>query len=200
MNKISCTIFFLLSVFVASSQSIDIDILQKINVNRNTEFDPAFKTITNTAIPISIATPVMMYTIGLIQKDSLIKQKALFIGETFLASAFITIASKSIIKRDRPYVTHPSIQPLSVEGSYSMPSAHTSSAFATATSLSMAYPKWYVVVPSFVWASSVGYSRMHLGVHYPSDVLVGALVGSGSAFLTQKANQWLNKKRKKNKI
>jgi membrane-associated phospholipid phosphatase len=200
MNKISCTIFFLLSVFVASSQSIDIDILQKINVNRNTEFDPAFKTITNTAVPLSIATPVMMYTIGLIQKDSLIKQKALFIGETFLASAFITIASKSIIKRDRPYVTHPSIQPLSVEGSYSMPSAHTSSAFATATSLSMAYPKWYVVVPSFVWASSVGYSRMHLGVHYPSDVLVGALVGSGSAFLTQKANQWLNKKRKKNKI
>jgi membrane-associated phospholipid phosphatase len=39
---------------------------------------------------------------------------------------------------------------------------------------------------------------MHLGVHYPSDVLVGALVGSGSAFLTQKANQWLNKKREKN--
>ena len=200
MNKISCTIFFLLSVFVASSQNIDIDILEKINVNRNTEFDPAFKTITNTAIPISIATPVMMYTIGLIQKDSLIKHKALFIGETFLASAFITIASKSIIKRDRPYVTHPSIQPLSVEGSYSMPSAHTSSAFATATSLSMAYPKWYVVVPSFVWASSVGYSRMHLGVHYPSDVLVGALVGSGSAVLMYKANQWLNKKRKKNKI
>lgn len=200
MNKISCTIFFLLSVFVASSQSIDIDILQKINVNRNTEFDPAFKTITNTAVPLSIATPVMMYTIGLIQKDSLIKQKALFIGETFLASAFITIASKSIIKRDRPYVTHPSIQPLSVEGSYSMPSGHTSSAFATATSLSMAYPKWYVVVPSFVWASSVGYSRMHLGVHYPSDVLVGALVGSGSAVLMYKANQWLNKKRKKNKI
>ena len=200
MNKISCTIFFLLSVFVASSQSIDIDILQKINVNRNTEFDPAFKTITNTAVPLSIATPVMMYTIGLIQKDSLIKQKALFIGETFLASAFITIASKSIIKRDRPYVTHPSIQPLSVEGSYSMPSAHTSSAFATATSLSMAYPKWYVVVPSFVWASSVGYSRMHLGVHYPSDVLVGALVGSGSAVLMYKANQWLNKKRKNNKI
>lgn len=200
MNKISCTIFFLLSVFVASSQSIDIDILQKINVNRNTEFDPAFKSITNSVIPISITTPVMMYTIGLIQKDSLIKQKALFIGETFLASAFVTIASKSIFKRDRPYVTHPSIQPLSVEGSYSLPSAHTSSAFATATSLSMAYPKWYVVVPSFVWASSVGYSRMHLGVHYPSDVLVGALVGSGSAVLMYKANQWLNKKRKKNKI
>jgi membrane-associated phospholipid phosphatase len=173
MNKISCTIFFLLSVFAVSAQNLDIDLLKKINVNRNTAFDPALKSITNTAVPLSIATPVVMYTIGLIQKDSLIKQKAVFIGETFLASAFVTIASKSIIKRDRPYVTHPSIQPLSVEGSYSMPSGHTSSAFATATSLSMAYPKWYVVVPSFVWASSVGYSRMHLGVHYPSDVLVG---------------------------
>lgn len=200
MNKISCTIFFLLSVFAVSAQNLDIDLLKKINVNRNTAFDPALKSITNTAVPLSIATPVVMYTIGLIQKDSLIKQKALFIGETFLASAFVTIASKSIIKRDRPYVTHPSIQPLSVEGSYSMPSGHTSSAFATATSLSMAFPKWYVVVPSFVWASSVGYSRMHLGVHYPSDVLVGALVGSGSAVLMNKANQWLNKKRKKNKM
>jgi membrane-associated phospholipid phosphatase len=200
MNKISCTIFFLLSVFAVGAQNLDIDLLKKINVNRNTAFDPALKSITNTAVPFSIATPVVMYTIGLIQKDSLIKQKALFIGETFLASAFVTIASKSIIKRDRPYVTHPSIQPLSVEGSYSMPSGHTSSAFATATSLSMAFPKWYVVVPSFVWASSVGYSRMHLGVHYPSDVLVGALVGSGSAVLMYKANQWLNKKRKKNKM
>jgi membrane-associated phospholipid phosphatase len=38
---------------------------------------------------------------------------------------------------------------------------------------------------------------MHLGVHYPSDVVVGALVGSGSAFLCYKANQWINKKRKK---
>ena len=198
MNKLSCTIFFLMSFFVVSAQNIDIDILTKINVNRNSAFDPTFKLITNTAVPLSITTPVVMYSIGLIQKDSVIKQKALFIGETFLASAFVTIASKSIIKRDRPYVTHPSIQPLSVEGSYSMPSGHTSSAFATATSLSLAFPKWYVVVPSFVWASSVGYSRMHLGVHYPSDVLVGALVGSGSAFLTQKANQWLNKKREKN--
>ena len=200
MNKISCTIFFLLSVFAVSAQNLDIDLLKKINVNRNTAFDPALKSITNTAVPLSIATPVVMYTIGLIQKDSLIKQKAVFIGETFLASAFVTIASKSIIKIDRPYVTHPSIQPLSVEGSYSMPSGHTSSAFATATSLSMAFPKWYVVVPSFVWASSVGYSRMHLGVHYPSDVLVGALVGSGSAVLMNKANEWLNKKRKKNKM
>lgn len=199
MNKISCTFFFLLSVFIASSQNIDIDILNKINSNRNATLDPTFKAITNTAVPLSIATPVVLYSIGLIKKDSLIKQKALIVGETFLASAFITLASKKIIKRERPYLRYAQLEPVVFENSYSMPSGHTSTAFATATSLSLAYPKWYVIAPSFIWAGSVGYSRMHLGVHYPSDVLVGALVGSGSAYLTSKANQWLNKNRKKDR-
>ncbi|WP_256604704.1 phosphatase PAP2 family protein [Sphingobacterium multivorum] len=67
-------------------------------------------------------------------------------------------------------------------GGYSFPSGHTSSAFATASALSRAYSKWYVVAPSLLWASSVGYSRMYLGVHFPSDVLTGAVLGTGAAF------------------
>ncbi|MDO9339524.1 MAG: phosphatase PAP2 family protein, partial [Bacteroidales bacterium] len=55
----------------------------------------------------------------------------------------------------------------------------------------LAYPKWYIIVPSYTWASTVAYSRMDLGVHYPSDVLIGALVGAGSAYLTYKINQKL---------
>ncbi len=184
--------------FIGNTQNIDFEVLKNINVNRNTALDPTFKTITNSAVPISIATPILIYSVGLIHHDSLVKQKALFLGESFLASAFITTVLKDVIRRERPYVNHPEIQPISSEGSYSMPSGHTSTAFATATSLRIAYPKWYVVVPSFVWASSVGYSRMHLGVHYPSDVFVGALVGSGSVYLTRKLNQWIN--RKSNKI
>lgn len=198
MNKISCTIFFLLSFVIVSSQNIDFNILKQVNSNRNKALDPTFKAITNSAIPISIATPVVLYSIGMIQKDSLIKKKAVFVGETFLVSAFITLASKQIIKRERPYNRYLELDPVVFENSYSMPSGHTSTAFATATSLSLAYPKWYVIAPSFVWAGSVGYSRMHLGVHYPSDVLIGAFVGSGSAYLTLKVNQWLNKKHKMN--
>lgn len=197
MNKISCTIFFLLSFVIVSSQNIDFNILKQVNSNRNKALDPTFKAITNSAIPISIVTPVVLYSIGMIQKDSLINKKAVFVGETFLVSAFITLASKQIIKRERPYNRYLELDPVVFENSYSMPSGHTSTAFATATSLSLAYPKWYVIAPSFVWAGSVGYSRMHLGVHYPSDVFIGALVGSGSAFLTHKANQWLEIKSRK---
>ena len=197
MNKVIGFFVFFFCVSIIHAQNVDIDVLKKININRNTSLDGTFKSISQSAVPISVATPILIYTLGLINNDSVAKQKALFIGETFLASAFITVVSKKIIKTDRPYDTYPMVQPVVSEASYSMPSGHTSIAFATATSLSLAYPKWYVVAPSFVWAGAIGYSRMHLGVHYPSDVLAGALVGSGSAYLTYKANQWINKKRKK---
>lgn len=197
MNKVIGFFVFFFCVSIIHAQNVDIDVLKKININRNTSLDGTFKSISQSAVPISVATPILIYTLGMINNDSVAKQKALFIGETFLASAFITVVSKKIIKTDRPYDTYPMVQPVVSEASYSMPSGHTSTAFATATSLSLAYPKWYVVAPSFVWAGAIGYSRMHLGVHYPSDVLAGAIVGSGSAYLTYKANQWINKKRKK---
>jgi membrane-associated phospholipid phosphatase len=104
---------------------------------------------------------------------------------------------KQGFKRERPFKTYPELDKQSDGGSYSFPSGHTSSAFANATALSIAFPKWYVIAPSFVWASAVGYSRMDLGVHYPSDVLAGAIVGSGSAYLTYKINKWMNKKKPK---
>lgn len=193
--KICSILVMLLSMSYSNAQNFDINLLRDINIHRNKSLDHAFETITNTAVPISISTPVLIYSVGLIKKDSLTKKQAIYIGETFLASAFVTIALKDIIKRNRPYVTYPEIEPHAIEGSYSMPSGHTSSAFATATALSIAYPKWYIIAPSFAWASAVGYSRMHLGVHYPTDVFVGAIIGSGSAYLTHKANKWLNKRK-----
>lgn len=182
---------------LVNAQNIDIRILREINLNRNQALDPTFKAISNSLSPISVATPVLIYTLGVIEKDNNVKQAAVFMGETFLVNAVITTAMKKSFKRDRPFVTYPDIDMQSNEGSYSFPSGHTSTAFSTATSLSMAFPKWYVVAPSFLWATAVGYSRMDLGVHYPSDVLAGAIVGCGSAFISQKINKWINKKTKK---
>ena len=101
---------------------------------------------------------------------------------------------KYAINRPRPFESYPyEIEKLASAGSPSFPSGHTSEAFSTATSLSLAFPKWYVITPAFLWASAVGYSRMDLGVHYPSDVIMGAVVGSGSAFLTDYINNKLIK-------
>lgn len=182
---------------LSNAQNFDINLLRDINVHRGQSLDPTFKLITNSASPISIATPILIYSVGLINKDTDLKKKGIFIGETFLVNAFVTTALKYSINRDRPFVTYPEIEKLSSGGSGSFPSGHVSEAFGTATSLSIAFPKWYVIVPSYLWAGAVGYSRMDLGVHYPSDVLAGVIVGSGSAYLTYKLNKWINKKKQK---
>jgi len=184
---------FLLLTLVFSwsfqAQNLDIDLLRKINIERNAALDPAFKLITNSVSPIGLGAPLIVTSIGFIQKDQTLQNKGYYIGATLLTSALITTSLKFAIDKDRPFVTYPEIQKLTSAGSPSFPSGHTSEAFATATSLSLAFPKWYVIAPSFIWASAAGYSRMHLGVHYPSDVLVGALIGSGSAWLCHELNK-----------
>ena len=179
---------------IGLSQNADINLLKSVNVDRNKSLDPTFKVITHSVTPISIGAPLVVFSVGLIQKDSTLKNKGIFLAETFVVNGFITTALKFSVHRDRPFVTYPFIDKQADAGSLSFPSGHTSTAFATATSLSLAFPKWYVIAPSYLWASSVGYSRMHLGVHYPSDVLAGAFVGAGSAFLSYKMNQWITGK------
>ncbi len=187
-------IFFLCVVLWSSSNALsqnkDIEWLREINIHRNQKLDPTFQVFSHSIKPIMVGEPLTVLGIGLLKKDSTLTRKGLFMVGTFCVSSALTLGLKYVVNRPRPFVTYPEIQKLSDAGSYSFPSGHTSSAFATATSLSIAFPKWYVIAPSFVWASGVGYSRMHLGVHYPSDVLAGAAVGAGSAFLCH----WVNKK------
>ena len=192
MHHPNIIFFFLLFLFVgrtASAQNLDIDLLRKINLERNPALDPTFKFVTNSVAPVGLGAPLIVTSIGLIQKDKALKNKGYYIGATLLTSTIITTCMKFAMDRDRPFVTYPDIQKLTGAGSPSFPSGHTSEAFATATSLSLAFPKWYVIAPAYVWAGAAGYSRMHLGVHYPSDVLVGALVGAGSAWLCRELNE-----------
>ncbi len=191
--KLLITTFFLIGNLV-NAQNADINTLKTLNLGRNKTLDLSFKFISNTSAGVSVATPLLIYSIGLIKKDSSLKQSGIFIGQTLLVSAFVTIALKNIVKRERPFITYPDIEKVGTGGSYAMPSGHTANAFATATSLSMAYPKWYVIAPAFAWAGTVGYSRLHLGVHYPSDVFAGAFIGAGSAYATYKLNKWIRKK------
>ena len=119
---------------------------------------------------------------GLAANDKAALYNAAELGGSWLLTAGVTMTLKWIVNRPRPYTSYPSdlvcLQPL-VDPSF--PSGHTSLCFATATTLSLFYPRWYVVVPAFAWAIGVGYSRLYVGAHYPTDVVVGAMVGIGSA-------------------
>lgn len=192
-------IFFSLLLFILSTsiiaQNTDINILKDINLNRNKKLDNTFILFSQSITPVSIGIPLGVYTVGLIKHDSTLKNKGSYITASILTTAGITFALKYGVNRTRPYVTYPIIDNVMDPESASFPSGHTSDAFATATSVSLAFPKWYVIAPSFVWAGFVGYSRMHVGVHYPSDVLVGAIIGVGTSYLCYKANIWLHKRK-----
>jgi membrane-associated phospholipid phosphatase len=149
---------------------------------------------------VVIGIPVGMATAGLIKHDDKLIRTALVTGAASAICAGITSTLKYSVNRERPYITYPDITKKSDGGSPSFPSGHTSSAFATATSLSLAYPKWYIIAPSFAWAGTVAYSRMDLGVHYPSDVLAGAIIGAGSAWFTYEINKKLTQNLKKKHV
>lgn len=177
--------------FSGIGQNADIRILRHINLDRNTGLDPTMKFVSNSEWAIGAGIPIVLISSGLIKHDSVFLRKSLVVGASMIIASGIASALKYSVNRPRPFVTYPDIQKISPAGSPSFPSGHTSSAFALATSLTLQFPKWYVAAPAYVWAGTVGYSRMHLGVHYPSDVLAGALVGAGSAWIGWKLNKIL---------
>ena len=197
MTKIT-TIFFTLFLisFSPFAQNLDIDILKDINQDLNQNLDKPFNSISKSVYPLSVAVPISLLGSGLIKKDKNLQRKGLASLASLTISMGTTYSLKKIINRDRPYITYPNIQPYYIKNDPAFPSGHTTAAFSTATSLSLTFKKWYVVVPAYTWAGAVAYSRLHLGVHYPSDVLAGAVIGAGSAWLCYKANRWLQRKNK----
>lgn len=185
---------------LSSAQNADINLLRTFNLERNTKLDQSFLFTTHSFGVVAVGVPVTLATIGIIKKDSLTKQNALMITGSLVGSSVVMLGMKYGFGRDRPFVTYPELENLVHPTDPSFPSGHTSVAFSTATSLTLAYPKWYVYVPAFLWAGAVGYSRMHLGVHYPSDVFVGALIGSGTAFLSNYLTEKIQLKRRSKKL
>jgi membrane-associated phospholipid phosphatase len=181
-------LFFPAALF---SQNLDIRILRSINSSDKLPSDRFFRFISNSDAWLVVGIPVAVGTAGLIRKDDKLFRNACVTLAGVAINSGITEALKYTVKRDRPFKTYPDITKKSAGGSPSFPSGHTSGAFALATSFSLSYPKWYIIVPSYAWAGTVGFSRMDLGVHYPSDVLAGAFIGAGSAWLTHYVNKKL---------
>lgn len=195
MQKTALTFIIFLLGFTISAQNFDIDVLKNINQNRNQKLDKPFNNISKSVYPVSVAFPISLLGVGLIKNDKNLQRQGLTSLTSLIISMGATYTLKKVINRDRPYIKYPFIQPYYLENDPSFPSGHTTAAFSTATSLSLTFKKWYVVVPAYAWAGSVAYSRLHLGVHYPSDVLAGAVIGAGSAWLSYKANRWLQRKK-----
>ena len=103
---------------------------------------------------------------------------------TSLAVTAITVnlGAKSIFQRRRPDRTGHDRTPerrVPTPSSSSFPSGHSATSFAFAYTVGRHLP--FVGIPIRLLAAAVAYSRVHIGVHYPGDVIVGSIMGAGTA-------------------
>jgi membrane-associated phospholipid phosphatase len=135
----------------------------------------------------TMLTPVSLYAAGLIRKDSHQQKTALLAGIAVADAEIVTIVMKGVTSRLRP-------QDVPAYGDYdhtwfkskgnwlrgrgSFPSGHTIAAFSVATVISRRYPKYrWLPYVAYGLAGVVGFSRVTLSAHFPSDVFLGAALG-----------------------
>ncbi|HEX3016491.1 MAG TPA: phosphatase PAP2 family protein [Caproicibacter sp.] len=115
-----------------------------------------------------------------IQKST--RRYALMLFFSIALAHLISQILKPLIGRPRPFMAYPGKQLLiHTPGGYSCPSGHSASSFAAATSLLIANSSLGIV--ALILAFSIAFSRIFLFVHYPSDTLVGSILGVLSALL-----------------
>lgn len=170
---------FILEVilFMNSFTAIDTALLFWLNHHYIPGSIPFLQFISSVTTYVSIAVVIIVFIFSFIRKQSLLRYYSLILAIILIVVAVVSPVMKSLIYRERPFYTHQHIEKRSEGGESSFPSGHSMEAFALAVTLSLCFRRKSITITSITWALLVGYSRIVLGVHYPSDVLAGMLVG-----------------------
>ena len=124
----------------------------------------------------------------LISVALLIRRRTRLTGVTVLCAVVLGLLLgqfllKALIPRDRPFQAFPDLVQLLISppSGHSFPSGHTAVSFAAATALFLGHKK--LGIPALILAALIGFSRSYLFVHWPTDVLAGAVLGVACALL-----------------
>lgn len=158
---------------------------------RNDFLTPIFKFITSLGDEgyVWIAIAIILVFVKKYRKVGLM------VGASLLGSlVFNNMIVKNIVARPRPYRMIETLTILIPEpGEYSFPSGHTSSSFAAGVVLYLMLPKKYGI-PAMILAFLIGISRLYVGVHYPTDVFGGMVMGTLIAVAVVKVTALIAKK------
>lgn len=120
---------------------------------------------------------IVLYLFGDKKGKSIAKKMIVVLVVTTILIQLIKI----IVMRPRPYTELSNLILLDLGTDYSFPSGHTSTSTAMAYVLSCEYKRWILMLIPVI----VGFSRLYIGVHYPSDVLGGFLLGLVIAYMVE---------------
>ena len=111
---------------------------------------------------------------------------ALLLQSMILEFLVVNLLLKNWVARVRPYhLLEDLILLVQEPADYSFPSGHTGAAFAVASVMFLGMPH-SIGVPALIVASLIGFSRIYLGVHFPTDVLGGVVIGCAAGFVAWK--------------
>ncbi|MCX6303922.1 MAG: phosphatase PAP2 family protein [Bacteroidetes bacterium] len=157
---------------------VDIALLTWIHDHIVPHSVPVLQFISDTTTFASIAMALLVLILAFVKRSKPLLMKFFMLVTVLLLTLVVTQGLKGLIDRDRPFTTYPGIEKLSSGGDSSFPSGHTLEAFAVAAAISLLFSRKKFIIPVYTWSIMVAYSRMALGVHYPSDVVAGILIGT----------------------
>lgn len=173
--------------------AMEADILLWIQNNiRNEVLTPIFKFITTLG---NAGVIWIVLSVGLLIPKKTRRVGVLALVSLVLSALIDNVILKNAVARTRPYDVIEGLTSLvGAQKDYSFPSGHTGSAFAAAVVMFRGLPKKFGI-PILVFACLMGLSRLYVGVHYPSDVLGGVLIGTGIALLIHwSGTAWIEQK------
>lgn len=131
----------------------------------------------------------------LLIKKSTRKTGVLSLLSLLITFLIVNVCMKNGFARIRPYETLTDLLLLiEKQSDFSFPSGHSASSFASAVVLFKRLPKRYGI-PILILAVLIAFSRIYMGVHYPTDILAGILIGSIVALLIVYVNKRIEKKK-----
>jgi membrane-associated phospholipid phosphatase len=164
--------------------SLDVQVFRNINSLQG-EGAGVMEYADLSSIPLFVAFPVVYTGVRSFGPSNGLDNSGFLLVLTQAFTMGATSAMKALIHRPRPFEALDDVRvkhQWSATGK-SFPSGHTSQAFSIATFLALRHRQPEIWIPAFVWAGAIGVGRIYLGLHYPSDVVAGAVLGAGVALV-----------------